>query len=72
MGLTRDSQIIQSHVGETRKRATMFMPPCNCIVGTLHISTEVAIYLVTEVSRFGWCKSRYMIKDILALGIRQH
>jgi hypothetical protein len=66
--LTGDSQIIQSYVGEMRKGATMFMPPCDCIVGMLHISTKVMIYLIMEVSRFGWCKSWYMIKDILALG----
>jgi hypothetical protein len=51
-----------------RKGATMFMPPCDCIVGMLHISMKVTIYLIMEVSRFEWCESWYMIKDILALG----
>ena len=61
---TRNGEIVKWHVKEMWIHASMFESPCNCICDVFNISVKIMVQLGAQVSSFGWCECRQVIKHI--------
>lgn len=50
----------------------MFLPPSDRVGDMFHICTKVTVEFGAQVSRFGDCKCREVVKNVVALRLSQY